>query len=267
MRALRRRDRSGEMPLIHHLRELRRRLTIAAVAWLIATAVTWQFYEPIFRFLKRPLVTALVHSHRHDVVLAMAGVAEPFTLQLQVVAIAAVIAVSPIWLFHLWGFISPGLHRRERLWTWVFVSVSVPLFLSGVVLAYMLLPQALRLLFGFTPVGVSNIIPVATYITFVTRMFLVFGLAFLLPVVVVIIHSAGLISAVTLRSWWRQILVGALLFAAVATPTSDPINMLLLAVPMMVITFAAIGVCSLRERRKRPSEAEVLSDDEASHLS
>ncbi|NBO45694.1 MAG: twin-arginine translocase subunit TatC [Actinobacteria bacterium] len=256
---------SGAMPLMEHLRELRRRLLWSAVAIVIVAGVAWSFYSPLFTILREPLITALARSQRKDVTLAMAGVAEPFTLQLQVVAVAGVIGAAPVWLFHLWRFVTPGLHAKERRRVWGFLAAAVPLFLTGVWVAFRVMPQALGLLIGFTPAGVANIIPVATYISFIARMIAVFGFAFLVPVFVVALNLAGVVRARTMLSWWRQILIATLVFAAVATPTGDPINMLILAVPMYTITLLAIAVRVLAER-KRHTEEPLWDDDEVSEL-
>ena len=259
MRLTRRSSDISQMPVMAHLRELRRRLTISAVGTAAAAVAAWFAYSRLFAFIEAPMRIALSKSHRADVMLSMAGVAEPFTLQMQVCAVAGLICASPVWLFQLWRFVAPGLHRHERRRAWWFVSAAVPLFLCGVWLAYRVMPQAIALLIGFTPAGVANIIPVATYVSFICRMVLVFGAAFLLPIVFIALNLAGLLPASTLRGWWRQIIVGSLIFAAVATPTGDPINMLILAAPMLVVSFVAMGVCSVVDvRRARAVGREQL---------
>ena len=179
---------------------------------------------------------------------------------------AGLVASSPVWLFHMWRFIAPGLNSRERRRVWAFLAAAVPLFLGGLTIAYRVMPQALGLLIGFTPTGVSNIIPVATYISFICRMLLVFGCAFLLPVFIVALNAAGVVTARTMAGWWRQILIGVLIFAAVATPTGDPINMLVLAVPILTVSSLAIGVCAIADRRRRSRQPQ-WADDETSPLS
>ena len=262
----RRRDKRAAMPLLDHLREIRRRLAWSTAAVVVGAVAAWVVYPELFALLRAPLTQALRRAGRADVVLAMAGVAEPFTLQLQVCAMAGLVAASPVWLFHTWRFIAPGLNRRERRRVWAFLAAAVPLFLGGLVIAYRVMPQALGLLIGFTPAGVSNIIPVATYIAFICRMLLVFGCAFLLPVFIVGLNAAGVVTARTMAGWWRQLLIGVLVFAAVATPTGDPINMLVLAVPMLTVSFLAIGVCAIADRRRRSHQPQ-WADDETSPLS
>lgn len=234
-----------------HLRELRRRLTVSAAACLTGACVAWFSYAELFTRLTSPLQGTLDGKGASSTTLAMAGVAEPFTLQVQVSAVVGLILAMPVCSFQLWRFVSPGLHRRERRWVWLFTLFALPLFAAGIWLGYRLMPQALQLLMGFTPAGVQNIIPVSTYLTFVLRMLLVFGIAFQLPAFIVTLNAAGVVRAATLLGWWRQILIGILVFAAVATPTGDPINMLALAVPMTVVSGLSIALCAVFDRRRR----------------
>ena len=243
-----------------HLRELRRRLTVCAVAVLVGACAAWLLYSEIFALLTTPLDLAISSQVPGKATLAMGGVAEPFTLQVQVSAVVGLILAMPVCTFQLWRFVSPGLHRRERRWVWLFVAFSLPLFCGGIWLGYRLMPQALVLLMGFTPDGVQNIIPVSTYLTFVLRMLLVFGVACQLPVFIVTLNAAGAVRARTLLGWWRQLLLAILLFAAMATPTGDPVNMLALAVPMTFVSALSIAVCALLDRRRRVREADEWSE-------
>lgn len=149
--------------------------------------------------------------------------------------------------------------------------VAVPLFASGVFLAYTVLPYGLELLFGFTPQNVENIVAVDRYLSFFIRMVIVFGVGFIAPLLLVLLNFAGILTGKRLMSWWRWIIFGTFIFAAVATPTGDPINMLLLAGPVLLLMAVAIGVCvgndrrRARRRRGEPDYSE-WDDDEASPL-
>jgi len=153
-----------------------------------------------------------------------------------------------------------------------FALVATPLFLAGAFLAYNVLPFALQLLFGFTPDNVENIVSVDKYLSFFLRTILVFGAGFLVPLLLVLLNFAGVLSGRVLLGWWRWIFIIVAIFAAIATPTGDPINMTLLGGPILVLVFVAIGVCLLNDRRRsrRKSRAGTdfagLSDDEASPL-
>jgi sec-independent protein translocase protein TatC len=171
----------------------------------------------------------------------------------------------------LWRFVTPGLHRHEKRWALGFTAVAVPLFASGVWLAYFVLPFGLEVLFGFTPDNVENIVSVDRYLSFFIRMVLVFGVGFLLPLMLVLMNFAGVLTGRKLLSWWRWMIMIVFIFAAVATPTGDPINLVLLAGPMLILLSIAIGICLLNDRRrarKRGADGnyEEWDDDEISPL-
>ena len=247
-----RRSAADGMPLTAHLRELRNRLFKSGIALAVGMVVGWIYYTPIFAWLSEPF-TAVIAQARADgrqVTLALTGVADPFVLQVQVAAVAGLLISSPVWLYQLWRFITPGLHRHERRWALTFVAVAVPLFGSGVALAYYLLPVGLQVLFGFTPENVENIVSVDKYLSFFIRMVLVFGIGFLLPMVLVLLNFTGILTGKRLLSWWRWIIFRVFIFGAVATPTGDPINMMLLAGPILVLVGIAIIICLVNDRRR-----------------
>ena len=267
---LRKRDPNAEMTLIEHLRELRNRLFQVVIFLATATVVGWFLYDFTFALLKRPIDFAIADAAAdgREIGLVLAGVADAFTLQLKISATFALIVTAPVWLWHLWRFITPGLQRNERRYGLLFMFSAIPLFFGGVYLAYTVLPVAMELLLGFTPQGVSNLLPVDRYLNFFLRTLIVFGLGFLAPVVIVMLSLANVVSGYTMIRWWRQIVVGVVVFGAVATPTGDPLNMMLLAGPMLILVFSAIGIARLIDRRRGRSEewSDSLSDDEASPL-
>ncbi len=263
------------MPLTGHLRELRSRLVKSAIAIGLGMIVGWIYYDRIFAWLSAPFNSVIeeARSQGRLVTLALTGVADPFVLQLQIAAVAGLVVSSPIWLYQLWRFITPGLHRHEKRWAIAFVAVAVPLFAAGVLLAYKVLPFGLQILFGFTPENVENIVSVDKYLSFFIRMIVIFGAGFLVPLILVALNFAGILTGKRLLSWWRWIIFITFLFAAVATPTGDPINLCLLAVPILVLLTLAIVVCLINDRRRRgrrKAAGEVdydeLDDDEISPL-
>lgn len=261
------------MPLVEHLRELRSRLVKSGLAIVAGMVVGWIYYAQLFAWLSRPFenVVAAARAEGRDVTLALTGVADPFVLQVQVAALAGLMLASPVWLYQLWRFVTPGLHRHERRWAIGFVVVAVPLFGAGIFLAYTVLPYGLEILFGFTPDNVENIVSVDRYLSFFIRIVLVFGVGFLLPLMLVLLNFAGVLTGRRLLSWWRWLIFGVFVFAAVATPTGDPINLMLLAGPMLILLFIAVGVAMLNDRRrakKSGAQGNYASwdDDEASPL-
>ena len=236
------------MPLRAHLVELRRRVFLAALGIVVGAVIGWFLYDPVFAALQQPITR--VAADRGDLfTLNFAGIATSFDMRVKVSFFLGVIVSSPWWLYQFWAFVTPGLTRRERGYAFGFVGVAVPLFLAGAWVAWWVLPNAVRLLTEFTPSGATNIIDAQTYLGFVMRIRLAFGIAFLLPVVMVALNFAGIGSAATWRKSWRWAVLLSFVFAAVVTPTPDAITMLAVAVPMCVLYFLALGVCVLHDRR------------------
>jgi sec-independent protein translocase protein TatC len=260
----------GAMSLAAHLRELRRRLLISLLAIGIGTAVGWMYYQQIFDFIRGPFddLSEEVSARGLDVSLTLTGIADPFLLQFKVAAFAGLLLASPIWIYQAWGFVSPGLHGHERRWALGITAAAVPLFLLGVLMAYVIVPQGLTILVGFTPEGVSNLIAVDRYLSFLLRLAVVFGIAFLLPVFVVGLNAAGVLTGAQIASSWRVVVFAIFLFSAIATPTPDPLTMMLLATPMLFLFGLSLVLTRLidRRRRREPDPLAGLSDDEASPL-
>lgn len=258
------------MPLLDHLRELRTRLLLSLAAVAVFASAAWQFYPPIFAFIRAPLDDAVASAAARGiaVTLSMTTMTDAFTLRLQVSAAVGIIAAMPYLLFHLWRFVTPGLRAHEKRWAISFLAAAIPLFAAGVSFAYVVLPQAVVVLLGFTPDKVSNIIPVSVYVNFLLRMLLVFGGAFVAPVLIVVLNLASVLPAKAVLGRWRFIVLGSAIFGAVATPTGDPFNMMVVALPLMLLIFGAGLVCLGLERskRRRRQDTPEWSDDEASPL-
>ena len=263
------------MPLTAHLSELRVRLTRSVLAVLLASVVAAFFYDQLFELVTAPFsrISDQYAEQGATVVLNFGNIGDPFTFALKICAMAGVFAASPVWMYNLWAFVAPGLHKRERRYGIAFVAVSVPLFLGGAVLAYVFLPKGFDLLIGFNPdpQSVSNIIGLNDYLSFVLRMFLVFGIAFVLPVFLVALNLASVVSGRALLRAWRPVILGSFVFAAVATPSGDPYTMTALAVPMLVLYYLAAGISVVTDRRRRREgidgiDYSTLDDDLASPL-
>ncbi len=260
------------MPLIEHLRELRSRLVKSGIAIAIGMIIGWIYYAEIFAWIAEPFTYVIeeAKANGQDVVLALTGVADPFVLQIQVSAAAGLALSSPVWLYQLWRFVTPGLHRNEKKWALGFAAVATPLFAAGICLAYVVMPLGLEILLGFTPANVENIVSVDRYLSFFLRTILVFGVGFLTPLLIVLLNFAGILSGKRLLSWWRWIIFTVLIFSAIATPTGDPINLMLLAGPIMILVIIAVGISLLNDRRRarktRNSDFGQLDDDEISPL-
>ena len=263
-------QRFKEMSLIEHLRELRNRLFKASVAIVIGTVLAWGFYPQIFEILSQPVnvIVEQAQANGRDVRLVLGGVADAFILQIKVSVVTSMLVTSPIWIYQLWRFITPGLYRKEKLRAYLFAGVATPLFVSGAVLAYIFLPIGLNILFGFTPLGVGNYVPVDRYLSFFLRMVLVFGISFLAPLFIVMLNIFDVLEAKAITSRWRVVVLSVFAFAAVATPTGDPVNMTLLAAPVLLLISIATFIAWLNDKRRARTRANDpvlgLSDDEAS---
>ena len=266
-------EQQAAMPLTEHLRELRSRLVKSGIAVVVGMVVGWIAYPTIFELLSQPFEGAVEQAQKEgrDVTLALTGVTDPFILQLQVAAIAGIVLASPVWLYQLWRFVTPGLHKHEKRWGIAFVAVAFPLFLAGTALAYLVLPLGLEILLGFTPENVENIVSVDRYLRFFIRTVIVFGAGFLTPLLIVTLNFAGILTGKRLMSWWRWIIFIVFIFAAIATPTGDPINLVLLAGPILMLVVIAVGIALLNDRRRarrglgEPDYGE-WDDDQASPI-
>jgi sec-independent protein translocase protein TatC len=258
----------GRMALSDHLRELRARVLKSAVVVLVALVVSLFFFDQIFQLVLQPYeaaVAALPDDVSSEATVAGAG--GPLMLYLKLCGLVAVVLTSPFWLYQIWAFILPGLHDNERRWTRVFAAVAGPLFLAGVALGYVTLPKGLELLIGLTPGDLTNLVEFGDYLTFLIRTLLVFGIAFEIPVFVILLNLAGVLSGASLGAHRPWIVIGTLVFAAVATPSTDPFTMLFLAVPMIVLFGVSEVICRVLDRRRaRESGLAGLSDDEISPL-
>ncbi|MEU1620773.1 twin-arginine translocase subunit TatC [Streptomyces sp. NPDC005722] len=262
------------MPLREHLRELRNRLLKAVGSILLVTVGAALFHRQLIGFLIDPLPgcapgrltgAAAADGSNHCGVISLNGLLSPFTLALKVSITAGVVGASPVWLYQVWAFVAPGLHRGERRYTLAFLGAGIPLFLTGAAVAYRTLPTTARVLISFTPDNATNILPVDDFLDLATRMVLVFGLSFELPLLLVLLNLGGVISARRMAGWWRGMLMGVAVFAAIATPSTDPVSMLLLAAPISLLYGAACAVawCNDRRRRRRGTAPGTVEAVEA----
>jgi len=261
------------MALSDHLRELRARLLKSVLVLVLVFIVALFFYdEPDEGLLglvlgpyndARDMLGQSVETEAY-----VAGATGPLLLQLKLCGIAALVFSSPYWLYQIWAFIVPGLHDSEKKWSRIFAAIAGPLFLIGVATGYFVLPRGLEVLIGFTPAELSNLVEFGEYFSFFTRMLLVFGIAFEIPLFVIMLNLAGVVSGKQLGRYRPWIILGTFVFAAVATPSTDPFSMLMLALPMLILFAVAEVIARTVDRaRGRKAEAGVQwSDDEASPL-
>jgi sec-independent protein translocase protein TatC len=273
-----RRNRTVEdsrMPLTEHLRELRNRLAKALLAFAAGSVVCFIFYNTIFDWLKEPYCalpaqTRLGTNTGEECRLYFFGILDAFMIRLKISMYAGAVVSAPVWLYQLWSFITPGLHRHERRWSLTFVVLSLGLFALGGFFAYLTLHKGLDLLLGFSGEGLVSVLDVNKYLSYVIAMLVVFGLSFELPLLVAMLNLAGVVPTSKLRSWRRAEIFLVFLFAAIVTPSQDPFTMLALGLPMVVFYEVALLIGWLNDRRKaRRGDASPyadLGDDETSPL-
>jgi sec-independent protein translocase protein TatC len=180
-----------------------------------------------------------------------------------------VILSSPVWLYQIWAFIAPGLYAREKKWSYLFLGTAVPLFLGGVTLAYWSLGRSMHYLLGLTPGGVANIIQVDQYMSFVMAMLLAFGIAFEVPLLIVMLNLAGILTHQRFRKWRRVMIFGVFLIAGMANPSPDPITMLILGGGCAALVEVAEFIVWSNDRRRarlHPDPYAGLPDDQLSPI-
>jgi len=255
------------MPLRAHLTELRKRFVRSAIAILVGAVAGWFVYKPLFEAAARPIIDIQKQQNIQAAINFNTPVGA-FNLQVQTAIVIGVVLASPVWLYQLWAFITPGLTRKERRSSFAFVGAAVPLFLAGASLAWFMFPKAIAFLYEFIPAGGAAFTDASTYFSFVTRIVLAFGIAFVIPVVLVSLNLVGLLPGRILLSHWRITVFACFLFAAIATPTPEATSMVVLASAMCLLFAIAIAICLLADKRKarRAPDLESIPDDQASSL-
>ncbi|AXE84701.1 twin-arginine translocase subunit TatC [Streptomyces sp. Go-475] len=270
-------DPEGRMPLAEHLRELRNRLVKSLLAIVVTTIVAAFFYKDIIQFFTDPILDAVGCQYSFAELakgteesqcarIVQNGLLSPFTLALTVSLSSGVALAAPVWLYQLWAFVAPGLHRHEKKYSLAFVAAGFPLFLMGAYFAYWSLPKMASVMLEFSIIGSDNQLPLDDLLQLVMRMIIVFGLSFELPLLLVMLNFGGILSGKRMAGWWRGMIMGITVFAAIATPSTDPISMLALAGPIWVLYFGACAIALANDRRRARREAEGPADDEASEL-
>jgi sec-independent protein translocase protein TatC len=274
VKSQRRQNPEGRMPLMDHLRELRNRVVKSLLVLAAGMIVGFVFFNPVWNVIERPLCHASVRGHTGCNLLGtnqlvFNGPLDPFYLRVKVALIVAVILASPVLLYQLWAFIAPGLYTREKRWGHIFIGTAVPLFLVGITLAYLSLGRSMHYLLGLTPHGVSNLIEVDQYMAFVMAMMLAFGIAFEVPLLIVMLNLAGILTHERFRKWRRILIFAVFVVSGMANPSPDPITMLILGggcVALIEVAEFLVWYHDRRQARLHPDPYAGLGDDELSPL-
>lgn len=252
----------GRMALKEHLLELRNRLFKSAIGLLVGAVIGWILYDQLFTDVAEPIMAI---SRERGVVASINfdGVSTSFDIKIQASLFLGVIISSPVWIYQLWAFITPGLTRKERKYTLAYMFSAIPLFVAGVYAGWLIMPNIVAALTSFTPQGGSNIIHATDYMQFVMQLMLFMGIAFLVPVVLVGVNAARLVRGKTYLKAWRVTILVVTVVSAMAAPGADAFSMFFLAAPLLVLYFGAIGLCILNDKRRDRRDAKKVQETEA----
>ena len=274
LRSSRRENPDGRMPLMEHLRELRDRLVKSIIVIAIGMGVALFFSSRTLSLVTRPYCETPIRGIvgckgglAHELIVG--GVFDAFNIRVEIAFFIALIATCPVWLYQLWSFIAPGLYSREKKWAYLFTGAAVPLFVGGAVLAYLVMDRGLSYLLGLTPQGVAPLISFDTYLAYFVGMLVGFGIVFELPLVIIMLNLAGILTHERFRKWRRMLIFVIFLISGIVNPSPDPLTMLLLgAVAVLLVEAAEVFVYFNDKRRAalHPDPYAGLADDEPAPL-
>lgn len=253
-------DEGGTMALMDHLKEVRYRVTISAIAIVLTSLGSIFFYRELVWFIMQPYYTAqaqvLEANPAAELMITNDGVIAPFTLAVIACVMAGLVVSCPVWMYQIWAFVAPGLVSQEKKYVLGFLGAAVPLFVLGCAVGYWVWPKGIAVMLGFTPkdMEIVNLLEMTAFLSMEIKIILVFGISFLLPVILVALNLAGVLRGYQLGRARRFVIFGTFVFAAVATPSTDPFSMLALSLPMTVLYFLAEIICRILDKKKGITE-------------
>ncbi len=233
------------MTLGQHLVELRKRLFRSALAIIVLAVGGWFVADFVWDALRVPI---LAIAKTHHATLNYPDITSAFDLKVQIAFTIGIVASSPIWLYQVFAFLVPGLTKREKRYTFGFFFTAVPLFLIGCWAGWLVFPHIVTLLTSFAPGEDAVFLGAKEYLGFVLKLVLAVGVAFILPVFLVLLNFIGILSARAILKAWRWAILVIIIFCAIATPAADVVTMFLLAIPIIGLYFLAVGVAWLHDR-------------------
>jgi sec-independent protein translocase protein TatC len=257
------------MSLGAHLVELRKRLTRAALAIVGGTILGWMIYDltwvgnllesaipgaanaledvGTWAALREPILR-IAEAQGSDVAINFTTITGALDIQFQVALATGIVLSSPVWLYQLFAFFVPGLTGKERRYTFGFFFTAIPLFLAGCAAGWFVLPRIVEVMANFVPPGATTLYDAKYYLDFVLKLMLAIGVAFVLPVFLVLLNFVGVLRGISILKGWRWAVLAIVVFTAIATPAADVLSMVLLAIPMTVLYFAAVGIAVWHDR-------------------
>lgn len=238
-------DSEHRMTLGQHLVELRKRLFRSALAIILCAVGGWFAAGLVWDALRVPILTI---AKTHNATLNYPDITSAFDLKIQIAFTIGIVASSPVWLYQVFAFLVPGLTKREKRYTFGFFFTAVPLFLVGCWAGWVVFPHIVTLLTSFAPNEDAVFLGAKEYLGFVLKLVIAVGIAFILPVFLVLLNFIGILSAKTILKAWRWAILIIIIFCAIATPAADVVTMFLLAIPIIILYFLAVGVAWLHDR-------------------
>ena len=239
-------DQERRMSLGEHLVELRRRLIISAIAVVVGMVAGYLLADLVLDALRTPMTLV---AQEHNASINYTNITQAFDLKLRIAFTVGLVLSAPVWLFQIWAFIVPGLTRKEKKYGFGFFFAAVPLFFAGCFAGWYVWPHIVELMVGFASSEDSVFLTASDYLDFVLKLVVVVGIAFVLPVFLVLLNFAGILQGVSILKSWRVAILTITLFTAIATPAADVISMFLLAIPMVLLYLSAAGIAILHDRR------------------
>ncbi len=244
--------------LTAHLRELRKRLIISVIALGVGFAVSYFFSERLYGVLVSPLMPAMPRGSEF---VAFTGVVEPFFVYIKVALLGGAALASPVILYEVWAFVAPGLYEKEKRWFLATVLFSSLLFICGLLFAYFVVfPFAFKFLLSYAGPQLRPFISMNSYFSLVTRLLIAFGVVYQLPLAMLVLARAGIVTARRFLSWWRYAVIAIVVAAAVLTPTPDAFNQMLMAGPLLVLYFLGILLASIFGKKKSTGEEAAVDE-------
>ncbi|WP_234661831.1 twin-arginine translocase subunit TatC [Agromyces marinus] len=241
------------MSLGAHLVELRKRLFISAIAIVVGMVGGWILTDLfVWDAIQEPVNRVVEAQQGEDAVSAgiiFPTISSAFDLRLQIAFTLGIVISAPVWLYQIFAFLVPGLNTKERKYTFAFFATAIPLFFAGCAAGWFVLPNIVKLMTSFVPEGAETLLTAKEYIDFVLKLVVAIGIAFVVPVFIVLLNFAGILSAAAIIKSWRIAILVIVLFTAFATPSADVVSMFMLAIPMIGLYFAAYGIAALHDRR------------------
>ncbi|GAA3946118.1 twin-arginine translocase subunit TatC [Microbacterium soli] len=252
------------MSLGEHLREARRRLIIAVIGLAVGMVIAFIITDHVIKFMAIPIEIINEERGKEFAELMFTKITSGFNLRIRMALSIGLLLSAPVWLWQIWAFVMPGLTKKEIKYTVAFMSAAVPLFFAGGFVAIWVAPHVIEVMSGFVPEVGKNFLDSDYYYDFILKFILVIGVSFVLPVFMVALNIAGVLSGRTMLKGWRVAVLVAALFAAIATPAADITSMFLLAGILIVLYFAAALLSLLFDRRKRNRQIASGLDPDAS---